>query len=320
MKFKINDASQAGSFAAHAALLTWLHAQSGASQWDVTREQFGESLQRSASHRFGGDPPSGEALELYLRGLHVEDLALACALRNGSNAAWEEFVLRYRPVLRGAARAIVGAGGEARACELADSLFAELYGLERDGRQRKTSLLDYFHGRSKLATWLRAVLAQRHVDALRTASRAEPFDDEPGSDERTTIGSSNGASDGADPDRARLLPRLHQALKLAFAALSASDRLLLSLYYLQNLTLAQIAAVRAVHEATVSRQLDRVRRELRDGVERALTAGQASLNGAGVTPLSPPEVQLCLSYALEDWPFDLGRALAGRGADGKQAV
>ncbi len=320
MKFKITDASQAGFFTVHAALLTWLHGQSGASRWGVTQEQFGESLQRSAAHRFGGDSPSVEALELYLRGLHVEDLALACALRNGSDAAWEEFVLRYRPVLRGAARAIVGAGGEARACELADSLFAELYGLERDGRERKTSLLDYFHGRSKLATWLRAVLAQRHVDALRTASRAEPLDDEPVAGERAAIGSSNGVPDGGDPDRARLLPRLHQALTLAFAALSANDRLLLSLYYLQNLTLAQIAAVRAVHEATVSRQLDRVRRELRDGVERALMAGQASLNGEGVTALSTPEVQLCLSYALEDWPFDLGRALAERGADGKQAV
>src|SRR5579862_1497622 len=222
MKFKITDASQAGFFTVHAALLTWLHAQSGASQWGVTREQFGETLHRSAAHRFGGDPPSGEALELYLRGLHVDDLALACALRNGSNAAWEEFVLRYRPVLRRAARAIVGAGGEARACELADSLFAELYGLERDGRQRKTPLLDYFHGRSKLATWLRAVLAQRHVDALRSAKRTESLGEEEslgGGKEslRPAARSRMDAREAADPDRTRLVPQLRQALAAALA-------------------------------------------------------------------------------------------------------
>ena len=41
--------------------------------------------------------------------------------------------------------------------ELADSLFAELYGLSAE---KRGSLLRYFHGRSSLKTWLRAVLAQ----------------------------------------------------------------------------------------------------------------------------------------------------------------
>ena len=63
----------------------------------------------------------------------------------------------------------MGSAGEARARELADSLYAELYGLNGAGGARGRALLDYFHGRSKLATWLRTVLAQRHVDALRAA-------------------------------------------------------------------------------------------------------------------------------------------------------
>ena len=60
-------------------------------------------------------------------------------------------------------------GGGAR--ELADSIYADLFGLqERDGERR--SLFRYFHGRSSLATWLRAVLAQRQVDRVRATRRA----------------------------------------------------------------------------------------------------------------------------------------------------
>jgi len=90
-----------------------------------------------------------------------------------------------------------------------------------------------------------------------------------------------------------------------------ADRLLLSLYYLQELTLAQIARLQGVHEATISRQLDRIRRELRQTVEQALAAGSAPENGRAAHPgLSQAEVQLCFAYALEDWAFDLGSALS----------
>ena len=61
--------------------------------------------------------------------------------------------------------------------DLADALYAELFGLtERDGARR--SHFEYFHGRSSLATWLRAVLAQRSVDRARAARRLAPLPDE----------------------------------------------------------------------------------------------------------------------------------------------
>src|SRR5262249_52367375 len=134
------------------------------------------SLHRSATHRFADAPPPADVLQSYLRSLHVEDLALVCALRRGSDPAWGEFVTRYRPVLYAAARAILGAAGEARARELADSLYAELYGVEGAGGTRSRPLLDYFHGRSKLSTWLRTILAQRHVDSVRAAHRTDSLD------------------------------------------------------------------------------------------------------------------------------------------------
>ena len=44
------------------------------------------------------------------------------------------------------------------------------------------SLFRYFHGRSSLTTWLRAVLAQRYVDRLRTIRRTEALPDEESAD------------------------------------------------------------------------------------------------------------------------------------------
>jgi RNA polymerase sigma-70 factor len=302
---------------AHASLLAWLHAQSSAAHWGVSRQEFAAALHRSAAHHFGGAPPVGDTLEVFLRGLHLEDLAMACALRRGSEQAWEEFVARYRPVLYAAARAIVSPAGEARARDLADSLYADLYGLKTTGADERRPLLDYFHGRSKLATWLRAVLAQRHVDALRASRRTTSLDDEEAGAAAVPVRAGAAAAACADPDRERLLPHLRDAVSRTLAGLAPSDRLLISLYYVEDLTLAQIALLRGVHEATASRHLERIRRELRESVERALAAGQSAQNGNRAhAGLSPAEIALCFTYALEDWPLDLRRELsqgAGRG-------
>ena len=163
---------------AHSPLLAELHARAAADRWGVAREEFAAALLRSAMYRFGGTLPPGDPLETYLRSLHLEDVALVCALQKGSEPAWEKFVASYRPILYGAARAIVGSAGEARARELADSLYAELYGVRGAKGAHGRAVLDYFHGRSKLATWLRTVLAQRHVDALRAAKRTESLEDD----------------------------------------------------------------------------------------------------------------------------------------------
>ena len=302
---------------AYAPLLESLFVRSKAARWNVSYEEFAAALCRSASRHFGaGHPAAGEA-EIYFRALHLEDLAFACALRRGSEAAWEQFVADYRPVLQAAARAIVGAAGEARGRELADSLYAELYGLDRSGGARKHSLLDYFHGRSKLATWLRTVLAQRHVDVLRASQRTESLDDENAPHRTAGLESANTAFEIIDPDRVRLLPRLFEAISEALAALPAPDRLLLSFYYVQELTLAQIARMRGVHEATVSRRLQNIRLELRRSVEFVLARGSAAQNGrSAVKGLSPTEIRRCLDYALEDGSLDLTATLAENGLPG----
>src|SRR5579862_6078298 len=95
--------------AEHSALLKSLHAQAGAARWNVSCEEFAAALHRSAAHH--PEAATGETAANYLAALHLEDLALACALRNASEAAWEHFVSEYRPILSSAARAIVAQGG-----------------------------------------------------------------------------------------------------------------------------------------------------------------------------------------------------------------
>src|SRR3989442_1479795 len=140
---------------------------------------------------------------------YAADLELAGRCAAGDAAAWERFMVEYRPVLYRAADALDRSGG---ARELADSLYAELYGV-RDGDGERRSLFQYFHGRSSLATWLRAVLAQRYVDRLRVQRRLQPLPDEDvqpsGASARAAAGD---RGEPPDPDRSRYLSLVRQAL------------------------------------------------------------------------------------------------------------
>src|SRR6266481_3206792 len=153
------------------AMLESLYAQANAAHWMLAPGQFAAALERSAQKALAPIGATTERLEQYLRALHLEDLALATACSSGIEAAWEHFIATYRTYLRSAAAAILRCKqGSAEACDLADSLFSELYGLA-DRKTAERSLFRYFHGRSSLKTWLRAVLAQRHIDSIRAGRR-----------------------------------------------------------------------------------------------------------------------------------------------------
>lgn len=278
-------------------------------EWNLTREQFQAALERSAVKRFPDRTPDAKKIEAHLDALHATDLALACACSLGSPAAWDFFVAQFRPELYRAARAIAGyaAGQDANARELADSLYADLYGL-RESEGRRKSLFDYFHGRSKLGTWLRAVLAQRHVDEIRRTRRTEPLENEAG-EENTEIASLGAPSPENDsqhnPERANNLAILQAALAAALGALDPRDRLRLAYYYADDRTLAEIGLLVGEHEATVSRKLERTRRDVRARVE-------ASLRGRD--RMSEAQVRACLECASGEWPFDLSVHLQSKDA------
>jgi len=285
------------------ALVERLYARAQAGRWQLRNEKFGDALRRAVTQNFRGTNPSVSAVDTFLESLRLEDLALACACAEGLESAWEHFVRKFRPALYAAARAIAG---ESSSRELADSLYAELYGATQSATpESRRSLFVYFHGRSKLSTWLRAVLAQRHVDALRAGRRMESLDSEEAAEtpEIRRATSTPARAEPLDPERSRYLALLQKALTDSLAALDAQDRLRLSYYYLQDLTLAQIGRLMGEHEATVSRKLERARRDVRAHVERALRDA-AKLNEA--------QIALCLQYAQEEWHFDLTGALTAQ--------
>ena len=297
-------------------LVNQLFAESGASAWGLPRDRFAAALELSVRKRFGEESSGASNIEGYLSTLHLQDLALACACAEERADAWDYFVSTFRGYLRTAAGAILRCpAASPAACELADSLFADLYGLGEGANRR--SLFRYFHGRSSLKTWLRAVLAQRHVDAIRAGRR---FTDLEGADGHAALSASHSAepprriSSAAaeplpDPHRNELLALFRRTLEVALGLLDPRDKERLRLYYAAEHTLAEIGRKLGEHESSVSRNLERTRRELRQQVEQALR-NSGSLEGApSGAGLSDEQVALCFEYAAENAPIDLDKLL-----------
>ena len=250
-------------------LVERLYVDADAARWSTPTSAFRAALAASVEKAFAERTPDRGEVERYVRGLHLADLALACACIAGVDAAWEQLIREHRPALYRAADAIDPTG---RARELADALWGDLF----------RNLFRYFHGRSSLTTWLRSVLAQRHVDAVRANRRLEPLAD----DELTRP-----APRAPEPGDARCRRLVQRALEAAIAGLDARDRLRLACYHAQQLTLAETGRLLREHEATVSRRLAQTRRQLRDAVERWMA-------DEGSVPMD--EIRPCVRAAVAD--------------------
>lgn len=278
-----------------AKLVERLYDRAEGGRWQLAKSRFAEALAASARHAPDGGAED-RTRDRYLSALHLGDLALACACADGNEAAWEHFVREFRPLLYRAASAIDASGG---ARDLADSIYAELFGLrEKEGARQ--SLFRYFHGRSSLATWLRAILAQRHVDRLRAGRRTDPLPDD------ESPAALAAPARPIEPDRQRFLELIRRVLLHVMSLLAPRDRLRLACYYSQEMTLAQTGRVLGEHEATVSRQLARTRQGIRRDIERLLKDDHH---------LSDAEVMRCFECVADDaGPLDLREILPSEGA------
>ena len=267
----------------------------GAERWGVTPGTFAAALERSSAKAFAGRTPTSSDLDNYYRSLHLSDLALACACAEGNEAAWDHFVSEFRPALYRAADAIDRTG---RAREMADALYGELF---------SRSLFRYFHGRSSLATWLRSLVSQRYVDRLRETKRLDPLPEEHTGSAHLRAPRYGGQAAGsakADLDRSRFAAAMQAVLAAAIAALEPRDRLRLRCYYAEEMTLVQIGRVTRESEATVSRQLSRTRKAMREQIETRLQREQG---------FSPDEARDCIASMMDDaGTLDLGQLLGER--------
>ncbi|MGE5112345.1 MAG: RNA polymerase sigma factor [Acidobacteriaceae bacterium] len=236
-----------------------LFGASQAARYGLNPDSFREILLEIASH-YLPDVNDDEQVR-FLGTIKAEELALARGCAAGNEFAWQTFLNRYRASLYGAAYAV--AKEESVARELADSLYAELYGLPNEAG-RRVSKLQYYKGRGSLEGWLRTVVAQEFVNRYRRTRREVSLE------EKVEGGAQFPASE--KDSAAAADPRIDAAVEEGLATLDAETRFLLSAYYLDGRRLAEIARLLGVHESTISRKLDRATATLRKAVRKGLVA------------------------------------------------
>ena len=268
-------------------LLPELHAKALCEQIGLSAQSFSEILLEVGS-RYSASASAGE-LRTFFLSLRVDELALARACAAGNNSAWEIFLTRFREKLYLAALRIAREDSAAR--DLADSLYADLYGtMTRDG-QRVSKLASYT-GRGSLEGWLRTVLAQEYVNRYRRTKRLVSLEEE--SEEGIQF-SAPEAQASATADT-----RLEQATDAVLAQLPPEDRAVLGAYFLDGRTLAEIAAMLGVHESTISRKLDKLAKSLRKQILAGLTR----------RGMSRRQAEEAIEVDVRDLKVDIRRSLA----------
>jgi RNA polymerase sigma-70 factor (ECF subfamily) len=225
------------------------------------------------------DPNTSKAeITKFIDEMQADDLCLIIACESGDENAWNDLVERFTATVRSAARS--ASANEDAAEDLAQSIWAELYGLRTKKDGKPASKLAYYSGRGSLAGWLRAVVAQLAVDMFRKQSRLVQTEEDTDLDRlahEANIGEGQPVLAGAGiqtPEESMsnrfAQTDMQQALNRAVQELAAEDRLLVKLYYFDNLRLREAGAVLGVHEATASRRLTRIQSDLRKRVARIL--------------------------------------------------
>jgi RNA polymerase sigma-70 factor (ECF subfamily) len=251
--------------------------------------EFGAVL-ASVGQRFNHGLPPGDVPDMsqkgaFFRGLQLVDLALAHACALGRDAAWQTFLSRHRSFLVQTAIAITGSATLGH--DLADSLYAELYGLRQVEGERRSPLASY-SGRGSLRGWLRTTLVQRFRDHHRSTHREAPLEglDTPAPAPATPV----------PPELAKVTAAVAYTLR----SIDAEDRFLLSAYYIDRQTLVQIAQTLAVHEATISRRLKRLTDRLRGQLlQNLVTAGLSKAAAEEALGADPRDIEINLRSLLQ---------------------
>jgi RNA polymerase sigma-70 factor (ECF subfamily) len=281
-----------------ADMLARLFQESAAERFGFACAQFEELiLEIAESNRWGCDVdvPTDARKREFLATIGVKELVLARACALGNERAWEVFLMQYREILYSAAYGITkqDAGGR----ELADSLYAELFGVSAREGQRQSKLASYT-GRGSLACWLRSVLAQRYVDEYRKARRLVSIEDQDA--ELLTVMPETPSIDSGLHRNA-----LAESIGVVLSELAAEDRFLLNAYHLDGRSLADIARLLGVHESTISRRLKRLGKSLRKQLLHHLQSSGLSRRAAeealgGDVRDIDVNVRTCLQVAGEE--------------------
>lgn len=270
-----------------------LCAQSRCAEWGIAHADFEQILLAIGAKYLPEGTQSGDAAAFF-KSLKVEELALARGCAAGHERAWEVFLTRYREKLFEMALSIARDGATAR--ELADSLYADLYGV--NSRGERVSKLASYTGRGSLEGWLRTVLAQEFINRYRKQRRTTSLDEEIEQGrqfaaqpvETAAMAAGSGAENGSTID-----PRLDQSITSVLDSLTSEDRYVLASYFLDGRTLAEVARTLGVHESTISRRVDKLARGLRKQI----------LSELGRRGMTRRQAEECLDTDVRDLKVDL---------------
>ena len=269
------------------AFVVEVYASCRAEKYGLSQTELGSILAEVVNKYAPGSTPA-QARD-FCRSLRVEELVLARACAAGNESAWETFIVRFREKLYDTGLQIAREDSAAR--ELADSMYADLFGtVNREGK--RVSKLASYTGRGSLEGWLRTVMAQEHINRYRKQKRLVSLEEE-----------SEDGNQFPTPEKEPVVPldtRVATATDEALAALAAEDRFVLAAYYLDGRTLAEIARMLSVHESTISRKLDKLAKSLRKQI----------LAGLGRQGMSRRQAEEALEVDVRDLSLNLRERLA----------
>lgn len=281
-------------------------------------------LADALDHTSGDPRPSAESRKAageFLSSLNADDLCLAVACAKGDDAAWEDFFRDYRGYMVSVARTMTQDAGAAE--QLADSTFAELYGLRESGGSR-VSKFSFYSGRGSLRGWLRAVVFQLSADHHRQSSRLVQTEEPEDMDRLAHAIEKPERRNTTDLEyvRDRYRDAVVASLRRAIEDLEARERLLLAYYYYDEMTLREIGQLFDVHEATISRWLTKVQKRIRKLVEKGLARDHRfnRREVAEAIELAAEQMDITVGdYLLESVPADRKREQPARSPDGAVA-
>ncbi len=257
---------------------------------DLRKDELASAL-LAVGTRYNYGLPAGLAagraqIGNFWRGLQLADLALAQACALGRETAWRAFMAGFREPLTRAATAITGSATAGE--ELADSLWGEMFGLNERAGARVSPLAGY-SGRGSLMGFLRATLAQRNVDHHRRTQRETPL---PDADLR--------AAPAAALPEPGAAARVGEALESMLGAVEPEERFLLAAWFLDRRTLLDISRIIRVHEATVSRRLQRLTSRLHnDLLSRLEASGMSRAAAKEALGVDPRDIDINLRSLLQ---------------------
>jgi RNA polymerase sigma-70 factor (ECF subfamily) len=189
------------------------------------------------------------------RDLVQQDQALVRRLLARQESAWIEFVTRYDRLVQ--SRILATCRETGRAASVADlpaDISAEVYAALID---QDMKVLRSFSGRSRLSTWLCVIVRRLALKHIASSNRVAPG---AGLEQCSHL-------EVRAEDERQHLQRL-QAVAQARSQLSASDQLLLRLFYDESRSYKDIAKTLSISVNAVGPKLDRARQRLRKLVEQ----------------------------------------------------